>query len=40
MAHKTESEIIKGILWIRTLKNFLEKVEVDGKKVSRFTPVK
>lgn len=26
----------KGILWVRTLKNFLEKVEADGKKVSRF----
>lgn len=30
----------KGILWIRTLKNFLEKVEVDNKKVSRFSFVK
>lgn len=30
----------KGILWVRTLENFLEKVDVDGKKILRFTLVK
>ena len=29
----------KGILWVRTLKAFMEKIEVNGKKVSRFTRV-
>lgn len=28
-----------GISWIRTLNNFLEEVEVGGKKVKRFTAV-
>ena len=26
----------KGILWVRTLKNFTERVEVNGKKIPRF----
>ncbi len=29
----------KGILWIRSLGNFLEKVEMDGKMVRRFCEV-
>ncbi len=27
----------KGVTWVRTLENFLEDVEVDGKKAPRFT---
>lgn len=30
----------KGILWFRSLTNFLEEVEVDGKKVKRFAIIK
>ena len=26
----------KGMIWIRTLENFLEEVEIEGKKVGRF----
>ena len=29
-----------GISWIRTIDNFLEEVEVEGKKVKRFKNVK
>jgi len=29
----------KGILWVRTLENFLEGVEIDGKSVKRFQVV-
>ena len=29
-----------GLVWIRTLENFLEKVEVQGKKVKWFSVVK
>lgn len=29
-----------GISWIRTLANFLEEVEVDGKKETRFVLIK
>lgn len=29
----------KGFFWIRPLKVFLEKVEIDGKKVPRFKKV-
>ena len=32
--YETESEIK---VWTRTLENFLEEVEVDGKKVKRFS---
>jgi len=27
-------------LWVRPLKNFLSPVEIDGKKISRFTFIK
>lgn len=30
----------EGILWVRKIENFLEEVEVGGKKVKRFTLVK
>ena len=30
----------KGILWVRTLKDFMAKVEVEGKRVKRFSYVK
>lgn len=29
----------KGQMWVRPLKMFLEEVEVDGKKITRFRPV-
>lgn len=29
----------KKILWVRPLENFLERVEVDGKKVPRFRKI-
>ena len=29
----------EGQIWVRPLQMFLEEVEVDGKKVPRFTPV-
>lgn len=31
-----KSDFPKGTLWVRPKKMFLEKVEVDGKKVPRF----
>lgn len=32
-----ESEFGKNALWIRTLKQFIGEVELNGKKVKRFT---
>jgi hypothetical protein len=29
----------EGQIWVRPLKMFLEEVEVDGKKIPRFSPV-
>ena len=29
----------KGILWVRTVNNFMEKVEVNGENISRFVLV-
>ena len=29
----------EGQIWVRPLKMFMEEVEVDGKKVPRFSPV-
>jgi len=29
----------EGQIWVRLLKTFLEEVEVDGKKIPRFSPV-
>ena len=29
----------EGLLWIRPLKNFLEDVEIQGKRISRFQKV-
>lgn len=29
----------KGIVWVRTAKNFLESIEYNGVKQARFTPV-
>ena len=30
----------KGFIWVRPLKIFLEKIEVDGKKIPRFSFIK
>lgn len=29
----------EGQIWVRPLKMFLEEIEVDGKKIPRFSPV-
>lgn len=34
-----EAEYMPGVTWIRPLANWLEEVEVDGKRVKRFTKV-
>lgn len=37
--YEAQYDELKGIRWVRTLENFLEEVERDGKKYQRFTKV-
>ncbi len=39
VVYETLYEDIKGVRWVRSLDNFLEKVDKDGEEVQRFSIV-